>query len=123
MDESLRAIADPTRRSILLLTLERELPAGEIAEHFDVTRPAISQHLRVLKDTGLVTERREGTFRFYRASPAGLAELRTSLDWLLDDGLARLKALAETEERTGSAGGEDVEDDGAGAPRRGAGRP
>jgi DNA-binding transcriptional ArsR family regulator len=99
MDDALRAIAEPTRREILWLLLDRELPAGEIAARFDVTRPAISQHLRVLKDAGLIIERREGTFRYYRASPAGLAELRATLAWLWDDNLARLQTLAEDEER------------------------
>jgi DNA-binding transcriptional ArsR family regulator len=99
MDDALRAIAEPTRRRILLLVLERELAAGEIASRFNVTRPAISQHLRVLKDAGLISERREGTFRYYRTRPEGISELRTALAWLWDEGLARLKALAEEEER------------------------
>jgi DNA-binding transcriptional ArsR family regulator len=99
MDEALRAIAEPRRRDILWLVRTREMAAGEIAAHFSVTRPAISQHLRVLREAGLIVERREGTFRYYQASQAGLAELRASLAWLWDDGLARLKALAEDEER------------------------
>ena len=77
---------------------ERELPAGEIARRFDVTRPAISQHLAVLREAGLVTERRQGTSRIYRARPAGAAELRNWLDTFWDDGLARLRAAAEIEE-------------------------
>jgi len=76
-----------------------ELPAGEIASHFRVTRPAISQHLRVLKEAGLVSERRDGTRRLYRARPEGLAGLRSELEWMWDDGLARLKDAAEAEQR------------------------
>ena len=76
-----------------------ELPAGRIAAHFEVTRPAISQHLTVLKGAGLVTERRDGTRRLYRARPEGLAELRGFLDEFWADGLARLKTAAEHDER------------------------
>lgn len=76
MDAALKAIAEPRRREILRLVTSRELPAGRIASHFEVTRPAISQHLRVLLDAGLLTERRQGTRRLYRARPEGLAELR-----------------------------------------------
>lgn len=95
MDVALRALAEPRRREILSLVRDRELPAGEIARRFDVTRPAISQHLAVLKEAGLVTERRDGTRRLYRARPDGAAELRTWLDAFWDDGLDRLKAAAE----------------------------
>lgn len=79
---------------------DAELPAGEIAARFSVTRPAISQHLKVLKEAGLVDERRDGTRRLYRARPQGLAELRAFLEDMWDDGLARLKAEAELDERT-----------------------
>src|SRR5688500_8879327 len=99
MDAALRAIADPRRRAILALVRERELPAGEIAERFDVTRPAISQHLTVLKGAGLISERRDGTRRLYRARPAGAAQLREWLEEFWDDGLARLRVAAETEEQ------------------------
>src|SRR5688572_13449286 len=99
MDDALRAIAEPRRREILWLVRTREMPAGEIAAHFSVTRPAISQHLRVLKEAGLIAERRDGKFRYYRASQDGLAGLRTALGWLWDDSLAVLKALAEAEEK------------------------
>lgn len=95
IDVALQALAEPRRRAILALVRERELPAGEIARRFEVTRPAISQHLAVLREAGLVTERRDGTRRLYRARPAGAAELR---DWLEDfwvDGLERLKQAAE----------------------------
>jgi DNA-binding transcriptional ArsR family regulator len=107
MDVALAALADPRRRAILALIRDSELPAGEIAGRFDVTRPAISQHLAVLRAAGLVTERRDGTRRLYRARPAGTAELRDWLDAFWDDSLGRLKAAAEREEteRDGDAGG------------------
>ena len=99
VEAALRAIADPRRREILRLVADDELPAGRIAAHFEVTRPAISQHLTVLKGAGLVTERRDGTRRLYRARPEGLAELRGFLDEFWADGLARLKTAAEHDER------------------------
>ena len=76
-----------------------ELPAGEIASHFDVTRPAVSQHLRVLREAGLVTERKDGTRRLYRARPEGLEDLREYLEQFWDEQLSRLKRAAEREER------------------------
>jgi DNA-binding transcriptional ArsR family regulator len=100
MEAALRAIAEPRRREILRLVWGRELPAGDIAAHFDVTRPAISQHLRVLAGAGLVSERRDGTRRLYSARPESLDELRQFLENFWDDRLLRIKALAETEERS-----------------------
>lgn len=100
MEAVLRAIAEPRRRKILQLVSSRELSAGEIAACFEVTRPAISQHLTVLKHAGLVLERREGTRRIYRARPDGLAELRDFLDEFWAAGLDRLKSVAEQAERT-----------------------
>ena len=97
MEAVAHAIAAPRRRAILRLVRDGELSAGEIAAHFDVTRPAISQHLRVLKEADLLSERREGTRRLYRARPEGLAELRSFLDDFWD--LAALKATAEAQER------------------------
>jgi DNA-binding transcriptional ArsR family regulator len=82
MEAALRAIAAPRRRQILELVRDRELSAGEIASHFEVTRPAISQHLGVLKEAGLVDERRNGTRRLYRVRPRGLEELKSFLDSL-----------------------------------------
>ena len=76
---------------------DRELPAGEIAAKFDVSRPAISQHLAVLRQAGLVSERRDGTRRLYRARPTGAAELRAWLEGFWDDWLARLRLAAEEE--------------------------
>jgi DNA-binding transcriptional ArsR family regulator len=101
MDAALRALADPRRREILALVQGRELPAGEIAARFDVTRPAISQHLTVLREAGLVTERRAGTRRLYRARPSGAADVRAWLENFWDDGLARLRREAEQEESDG----------------------
>lgn len=77
----------------------RELPAGAIAAHFAVTRPAISQHLRVLKEAGLVDERRDGTRRLYRARPDTVEDLRRFLDDFWTDRLERLRDAAEAKER------------------------
>ena len=98
-DEALKALAEPRRRAILRLVRDDELSAGEIASHFDVTRPAVSQHLTVLKEAGLVDERRNGTRRLYRARPEGLAELRAFLDEFWADRLEALKNEAEREEK------------------------
>jgi DNA-binding transcriptional ArsR family regulator len=99
MDRALHAIAEPRRRRILHLVADRELTAGDIAAQFNVTRPAISQHLRVLREANLVTSRREGTRRYYRARPQGIAEIRTFLDDFWDVHLQQLKLAAEREER------------------------
>jgi DNA-binding transcriptional ArsR family regulator len=102
MDAQLRAIAEPHRRAILRLVRDEERTAGSIAGHFDITRPAVSQHLTVLRDAGLLVERREGARRWYRARPDGVRELRAWLEGFWDDGLARLAAAAEQEEVDGS---------------------
>ena len=100
MQDVLEAVAEPRRREILLLVRDAELPAGAIAAHFpDVTRPAISQHLRVLREAGLIVERREGTRRLYRARPEGLAELRRFVSEFWDDRLAVLRREAQAEQR------------------------
>jgi DNA-binding transcriptional ArsR family regulator len=99
VEAALKAIAAPRRRQILRLVRGDELSAGEIASNFDVTRPAISQHLNVLKEAGLVSERRNGTRRLYRARPEGLAELRDFLEEFWDVRLEALKREAEKEER------------------------
>jgi DNA-binding transcriptional ArsR family regulator len=98
VEAALKAIAAPRRRQILTLVRDGELSAGEIAGHFDVTRPAVSQHLNVLKEAGLVTERRNGTRRLYRARPEGLAQLKAFLEEFWDQRLDALKAEAEREE-------------------------
>jgi DNA-binding transcriptional ArsR family regulator len=94
-----RAIAEPRRRQILAMIRERELSAGEIASHFDVSRPAISQHLTVLRGAGLLSERRQGTSRLYRAQPEALADLREFLNEFWTDRLERLKLAAELEQQ------------------------
>jgi DNA-binding transcriptional ArsR family regulator len=99
MEEAIRAIAEPRRREILRLVWNAELPAGEIASHFDVSRPAISQHLRVLRHADLVSERREGTRRLYRARHETLREVRAFLESFWDERLAILKEAAELEEK------------------------
>lgn len=92
------AIADPIRRRVLELVRDDELPAGALAERFDVSRPAVSRHLRVLREAGLVVERREGRRRFYRANLEPLAELREWLDDYWVGRLSALRNLAEKEE-------------------------
>jgi|SRR5215210_528231 len=99
MDAVTRAIAEPRRREILSLVRDRELSAGEIAANFEVTRPAVSQHLTVLKGAGLLLERREGTRRFYRTRPEGMAELRDFLNAFWSERLGRLKLAAELEQQ------------------------
>jgi len=100
--EVFEAIAQPKRREILRLLAADELSAGEVAGRFAVTQPAISQHLKVLKETGLISERREGTRRLFRVRPEGLTDLHSFLADLLPAGLERLKQAAEEEEAMGS---------------------
>jgi DNA-binding transcriptional ArsR family regulator len=98
VEEVIRAIAEPNRRRILQLVSSRELSAGEIAARFEISRPAVSQHLTVLRGAGLVSERRDGTRRLYSLRPEGFADLRSFLETFWDEGLERLKEAAETEE-------------------------
>jgi DNA-binding transcriptional ArsR family regulator len=93
------AIAQPKRREILRLLSAGELSAGQIASCFAVTQPAISQHLKVLKDAGLLSERREGTKRMLSVRAEGLVELNDFLAEVLPARLDRLKEVAEKEER------------------------
>src|ERR1044072_1957543 len=97
MQTAIQALAEPRRREILQLIRDRELTAGEIASGFEVTRPAISQHLGVLKEAGLVSERREGTRRFYRARPEGLKELKEVLEGFWAVSPAQVKRGGEAE--------------------------
>ncbi|MFL5911554.1 MAG: ArsR/SmtB family transcription factor [Gaiellaceae bacterium] len=99
--EMFDAIAQPKRREILQLLADRELSVGEIASRFDVTQPAISQHLKVLKESGLVSERRDGTRRLYSVRPEGLEGLDGFLASVLPGRLGRLKRVAEKEARAG----------------------
>lgn len=91
MDAAARALAEPTRREILRLVRDRERTVTDIADHFSVTRPAISQHLRVLSEAELVDVRVEGTRRYYRARPEGMAELA---DWMAEFWSTSLEALS-----------------------------
>jgi len=99
VDAALKAIAEPNRRRILRLVRDGELSAGEIASHFDISWPAVSQHLGVLKEAGLVDERRNGVRRLYRARPEGFSELQAFLEELWSDRLTALKREAEREEK------------------------
>jgi len=99
IDTVLQAIAEPRRREILQLVRVVERSSGEIAAHFDVTRPAISQHLQVLVSAGLISVRKDGTRRLYQARPEGFAELREFLESFWDDRLLRLKRAAEAEQK------------------------
>src|SRR5204862_4552470 len=92
------ALGDRTRRAIFEQLREGPRAVGEIAAQLPVSRPAVSQHLRVLKEAGLVTERQDGTRRLYRVDPNGLAGLRAYLDGFWEEALASFKAAAETEE-------------------------
>ena len=89
------ALGDPTRRAIFERLVERPRAVGELAVGLPVSRPAVSQHLRVLKDAGLVTDQPAGNRRIYRVSPDGLAELRADLDRFWSSALAAYKAVVE----------------------------
>jgi DNA-binding transcriptional ArsR family regulator len=93
------ALADPTRREVFERLRSGPLAVGEIAAALPVSRPAVSQHLRVLKEAGLVTERKDGTRRLYRVDPTGVASLRDYFDGFWTDALAAFKAAAEAEQK------------------------
>jgi DNA-binding transcriptional ArsR family regulator len=95
--DALQVVAESRRRAILRLVWDRELPAGEIAGHFDVSFPAVSQHLGVLRDAGFVSVRREGRTRLYRADRKALGPLRPMLEKLWNEKLDRLVSLLEEE--------------------------
>ena len=99
-DEALRALAEPRRRAIVRVLAAGELPVGRLAERFDVTRGAISQHLRVLEDAGLVTHRRDGTRHLYRTRPDGLVPLRRFLEETWADSLDAARRVVEQEAGT-----------------------
>ncbi len=94
-DAVLKALADPNRRQILRLVQHRELPAGQIAAQFPLTQQAVSLHIAVLKQAGLLTERREGTRRFYSLQHEALDPVRSLLAEFWPDALARLKNAVE----------------------------
>jgi DNA-binding transcriptional ArsR family regulator len=104
--EVFEAVAQPKRREILRLLAGGERTAGDIAGNFAVTQPAISQHLKVLKDTGLVNERREGTKRLYSVRAEGLSDLHGFLADVLPGRLEELKRVVEEDQRSG--GGRDA---------------
>ena len=93
--DAIDAVGDPTRRAIFERLRHGPKSVGEIADWLPVSRPAVSQHLRVLKEANLVTERREGTKRLYRLDPSGLAHLRAYFDEFWTQALADFKAVAD----------------------------
>lgn len=95
MQNILSAVAAPIRREILRLVWDAERPAGEIAEAFDVTFGAVSQHLKILRESGLVDVRKEGRQRFYRARKKEMGPMREVLEAMWIDRLGRLRKLAE----------------------------
>ena len=97
-EEAMNALGDPTRRAIFDRLRRGPLPVGELAHGLPVSRPAVSQHLRVLKQAGLVSERREGTRRVYRVEPNGVAGLRAYFDRFWDEALVAYQAAAQREE-------------------------
>ncbi len=97
VDEALDALGDPTRRAVLELLRDGPRAVVDIAADLPVSRPAVSQHLRVLKGAGLVTERKDGTRRLYRVDPEGLTALRSYLELFWTDVLAAFKEAAEQE--------------------------
>src|ERR671938_133599 len=95
---AIQALGDPTRRAVFEQLRGGARAGGEIARELPVSRPAVSQHLRVLKEAGLVTDRQDGTRRLYRVDPGGLAELREYLDAFWDEALEQFKQAVEAEE-------------------------
>ncbi len=107
MDAVLRAIAEPNRRKILELVRDTELSAGDIARAFEVSRPAISQHLKILEQAGLLSVRKDGTRRLYRSRPEAVADVKAFIDSYWQEGLDRLKAAAEAQHRRDKNGRND----------------
>ncbi len=97
-DTGFAALADPTRRTIFERLAERPRAVGEMAREMPVSRPAVSQHLRVLKEAGLVADEAAGNRRIYRLDPVGVGELRAYLDQFWNRSLAAFKAAAEQKE-------------------------
>jgi DNA-binding transcriptional ArsR family regulator len=95
---AMTALGDPTRQAILERLVDGPLPVGELADDLPVTRPAVSQHLKVLKEAGLVTDRQQGTRRLYQADPQALADLRAHFDAFWDQSLAAFRDAAEQPE-------------------------
>jgi DNA-binding transcriptional ArsR family regulator len=97
--DGLAALGDPTRRAIFELLAEGPTPVGDLARRLPVSRPAVSQHLRVLKEAGLVRDRPAGTRRLYQLDPDGVGALRAYLDRFWDKALADFKTAAEEASR------------------------
>ena len=93
------ALADRTRRAIVIRLADGELSVGELATVLPITQPAVSQHLKVLKDVGLVSDRAEGTKRIYRLNEAGIAALRDQLDTFWKRTMSGFEQLMEEEQR------------------------
>ena len=106
MADVFQALAEPRRREVLALLADEERTAGDIAARFDVTRQAVSQHLRILLAAGLIGERRDGTRRWYRARPEGLAEVRAYVEVMWSSALEQLKLAAEREHASTPRGAE-----------------
>lgn len=100
MQAAIEALSHPTRRAILRLVLDRELPVGALAQQTGVSQPAASQHLKVLRDAGLVRGRVDGRRRLYQVDLRGLQRLRTELDTLWAPALLALKQAAESGDRS-----------------------
>ena len=105
--EAIQALGDPTRRTVFERLREGPRPVGELARGLPVSRPAVSQHLKVLREAGLVRERREGTRNYYSVNGDGLADLRAYFEGFWDETLTAFKAAAESE-----GGNEDEPEDG-----------
>jgi len=105
--DAIQALGDPTRRTVFERLREGPRSVGELARGLPVSRPAVSQHLRVLKQAGLVRERREGTRNYYSVNGEGLADLREYFEGFWDEALTAFKAAAESE-----GGNEDEPEDG-----------
>ena len=98
-EAALVALSDPTRRLVFERVLTAPKPVGVIADGLPVSRPAVSQHLKVLKDAGLINERRQGTRRLYVANPQALGELRTAIEAMWREALGGMAAQIEKEEQ------------------------
>jgi DNA-binding transcriptional ArsR family regulator len=96
-ERALAALSDPTRRLVFERILAAPRPVAAIAEGLPVSRPAVSQHLKVLKDAGLVTERRQGTRRLYAANPQTLGELRAAIEGMWQEALGGVAAAFDNE--------------------------
>jgi DNA-binding transcriptional ArsR family regulator len=105
MDGTLRALANPTRRAMLELVWDAERPSSEIAEEVGATRPAASQHLKVLRDAGLVRVRTDGSQRLYRVDTERMAEVRGALERFWGARLGRLSAAIAADREQGVGGG------------------